>query len=38
MKKTKLGRNMKAVSDNKELAEVLGINYRRISDYSFVLG
>ncbi len=38
MKKTKLGRNMKAVSDNKELAEVLGIGYRKIADYSFILG
>jgi branched-chain amino acid transport system permease protein len=38
MKKTKLGRNMKAVSDNKELASIIGINYKKISDYSFILG
>ena len=38
MKKTKLGRNMRAVSDNKELASIIGINERRISDYSFIIG
>ena len=38
MKKTKLGRNMRAVSDNKELASIIGINHKRISDYSFILG
>ena len=38
MKKTKLGRNMRAVSDNKELASIIGINNKRISDYSFILG
>lgn len=38
MKKTKLGRNMRAVSDNKELASIMGVNSRKISDYSFILG
>lgn len=38
MKYTKLGRNMRAVSDNKELASVIGINHHRISDYSFFIG
>ena len=38
MKKTRLGRNMRAVSDNKELANVIGIDSKRISDYSFILG
>ena len=38
MKKTKLGRKMRAVSDNKELANVIGIDSRRVSDYSFIIG
>lgn len=38
MKKTKLGRDMRAVADNKELASIVGINERRVSDYSFILG
>lgn len=38
MKKTKMGRNMRAVADNKELASIIGINHKRITDYSFVLG
>lgn len=38
MKKTRLGRNMRAVADNKELASVAGINYRRVADLSFVIG
>ncbi len=38
MKKTKLGRNMRAVSDNKELASIVGINEKRVSDYSFIIG
>lgn len=37
-KKTKIGRNMRAVADNKELASILGVNYRRIADYSFIIG
>ncbi|MDP7116323.1 MAG: branched-chain amino acid ABC transporter permease [Candidatus Woesearchaeota archaeon] len=38
MKKTKLGRNMRAVADNKELASVVGINQIRVADWSFFLG
>ncbi len=38
MNKTKLGRNMRAVSNNKELASIIGINERRISDLSFFIG
>ncbi len=38
MNRTKLGRNMRAVSNNKELASVIGINERRISDLSFFIG
>ena len=37
-KKTKLGRNMRAVSDNKELASILGVDYRKVADYSFIIG
>ncbi|MBC8501413.1 MAG: branched-chain amino acid ABC transporter permease [Nanoarchaeota archaeon] len=38
MKKSKLGRDMRAVSDNKELASIMGINHKRIADYSFIIG
>ena len=38
MKKTKLGRQMRAVADNKELSAVVGINYRRVAQYSFIIG
>ena len=38
MKHTKLGRNMRAVADNKELADVVGIDARRVSYYSFFIG
>jgi branched-chain amino acid transport system permease protein len=38
MKKTKLGRNMRAVADAPELASVIGINRVRIGDYSFIIG
>jgi len=38
MRKTKLGRNMRAVCDNKELASVVGINSRRMADYAFFIG
>lgn len=38
MKKTKLGRDMRAVADNKELSAIVGINYRRVADYSFIIG
>ena len=32
MKKTKLGRDMRAVADNKALAEIVGINYKKVAD------
>jgi branched-chain amino acid transport system permease protein len=38
MNDTKLGKEMRAVADNKELAGIVGINYRRVADYSFVIG
>lgn len=38
MKKTKLGRNMRAVSDSKELSSIIGINHKKIADISFILG
>lgn len=38
MTKTRLGVMMRAVSDNKELAGIVGINYRIVSDYSFLIG
>lgn len=38
MYKTKLGRNMRAIADNKELASISGINYERISNASMIIG
>jgi branched-chain amino acid transport system permease protein len=38
MKKTKLGRNMRAVADNKELASIIGINQKRLANISFMIG
>ncbi|VVB79309.1 Branched-chain amino acid transport system / permease component [uncultured archaeon] len=38
MKKTTIGRNMRAVADNRELASISGINERRVANYSFVIG
>lgn len=38
MQKTKIGREMRAVADNKELASISGINQQRVADYSFILG
>ncbi len=38
MKKTRLGKEMRAVSDNKELAGVMGINHVKIAYYSFIIG
>ena len=38
MRMTKLGRNMRAVSDNRELAGIVGINYRKVADASFIIG
>ena len=38
MRKTKTGRDMRAVADNKELAEIIGINEKRITSLSFIIG
>ena len=38
MKKTKLGRNIRAVADNEELASIIGINPRKIADLTFIIG
>ncbi len=38
MKKTTVGRNMRAVADNKDLAKIMGINTRHVADYSFIIG
>lgn len=38
MKKTRVGKNMRAVSDNKELANIVGIDNQKISDLSFMIG
>ena len=38
MNKTKAGRNIRAVSDNKELAEIIGIDSKKIITISFIVG
>ena len=38
MKRTRLGRNMRAVADNPKLARIIGINDRKIAGYSFLIG
>lgn len=38
MKRTKLGRDMRALSDNRELASVVGIKHKEVAGYSFLLG
>lgn len=38
MKKTKIGLAMRAVADNKEVAEILGISSENVYRWSFVLG
>jgi len=38
MKKTKLGKAMRAVADNKDAAEIVGISSRKIYAYSFIIG
>ena len=38
MNKTKLGKNMRAVSENKELASIVVINSKKVSDLSFFIG
>ena len=38
MKKTKLGKAMRAVSDNKDVAEIVGISSEKIYSWSFIIG
>ena len=38
MKKTKIGKAMRAVADNKDVAEVLGISSEKIYNWSFIIG
>lgn len=38
MKKTKLGKAMRAVSDNKDVAEIVGISSKKIFVWSFFIG
>lgn len=38
MKKTKIGKAMRAVSDNKDVASILGISPVRIYNWSFIIG
>jgi branched-chain amino acid transport system permease protein len=38
MKKTKMGKAMRAVADNKDVAEVVGISSEKIYNWSFIIG
>lgn len=38
IKKTKLGKAMRAVSNNRDLAEIVGINSEKIYSWSFIIG
>jgi len=38
MKKTKVGKAMRAVSDNKDVAEIIGISSKKIYSWSFIVG
>jgi len=38
MKRTKIGKAMRAVADNKEVAEVVGISAEKIYSWSFIVG
>ena len=38
MKKTKLGKAMRAVSNNKDVAEIVGISSEKIYSWSFIIG
>jgi branched-chain amino acid transport system permease protein len=38
MKRTKIGKAMRAVSDNKNVAEIVGISSERIYNWSFIIG
>lgn len=38
MKKTKIGKAMRAVSDNKDVAEIVGISSEKVYSWSFIIG
>ena len=38
MKKTKIGKSMRAVADNKEVSEIVGISSERVYNWSFIIG
>jgi branched-chain amino acid transport system permease protein len=38
MKKTKIGKAMRAVSDNKDVAEIVGISSEKVYSYAFLIG
>jgi len=38
MKKTKIGKAMRAVADNKNVAEIVGISSERVYSWSFIIG
>lgn len=38
MKKSKIGKAMRAVSDNRDVAEILGISAKKVYSWSFVIG
>lgn len=38
MEKTKIGKEMRAIFDNKELASVVGINQKSVMQFSFLIG
>jgi len=38
MKKTKIGKAMRAVADNKDVAEIIGISSEKIYSWSFIVG
>ncbi len=38
MKKTKIGKAMRAVADNKDVAEIIGISSEKIYSWSFIIG
>ncbi len=38
MKKTKIGKAMRAVSDNKDVAEIVGISSEKIYNWAFIIG
>ncbi|NQU79609.1 branched-chain amino acid ABC transporter permease [Candidatus Woesearchaeota archaeon] len=35
---TKIGRDMRAVADDRQLASIMGINTKKIANYSFIIG